>query len=109
MGDLKNVNRTVIADLARKLNEHYKLKMVFMAIPSKYTIYHSLVNEDMYNDFLPRLYAGLEARGVPYIPLYNDFMEAKKEGWIYYGSDTHWTQKGLDIALDKTLEVLETL
>jgi hypothetical protein len=98
-----------IADLALKLNEYYNLKMVFMAIPSKYTIYHTLVNEDQYNNFLPRLYAGLEARGVPYIPLYDDFMQAKAEGWIYYGTDTHWTNKGLGIALDKTLKVLDTL
>ena len=80
-----------------------------MAIPSKYTVYHTLVNEDAYNDFLPRLYAGLEARGVPYIPLYDDFMQAKVEGWIYYGTDTHWTPKGLDIALEKTLDVLGSL
>ena len=98
-----------IADLASKLDKLFKLKMVFMAIPSKYTIYHTLVNQDAYNDFLPRLYAGLEARGVPYIPLYDDFLQAKAEGWIYYGTDTHWTQKGLDIALDKTLEVLGSL
>ncbi len=97
-----------IADLASKLKKHYNLKMVFLAIPSKYTIYHTLVNEDSYNDFLPRLYAGLEERGVPYIPLYEDFLEAKAEDWIYYGSDTHWTQKGLDIALDKTLGFLES-
>jgi len=98
-----------IADLASKLDEHYKLRMVFMAIPSKYTIYHTLVNEDAYNNFLPRLYAGLELRGIPYIPLYDDFLKAKEEGWIYYGSDTHWTQKGLDIALDKTIKVIESL
>lgn len=98
-----------IADLSAKLYEHYKLKMVFMAIPSKYTIYHTLVNEDQYNDFLPRLYKGLEERGIPYIPIYDDFLEAKAEDWIYYGSDTHWTQKGMDIALNKTLKVLETL
>ena len=98
-----------IADLASKLKIHYNLKMVFMAIPSKYTIYHTLVNQDEYNNFLPRLYAGLEARGIPYIPIYDEFMKAKSEDWIYYGSDTHWTQKGLDVALDKTLEVLEAL
>lgn len=98
-----------IADLSAKLHEHFNLKMVFMAIPSKYTIYHTLVNEDDYNNFLPRLYAGLKLRGVPYIPIYDDFLEAKAEDWIYYGSDTHWTQRGLDVALDKTLEVLEAL
>ncbi len=68
--------------------------MVFMAIPSKYTIYHTLINDDPYNDFLPRLYAGLEGAGYPCIRLYEDFMNADEV--LYYGTDTHWTGKGLN-------------
>jgi hypothetical protein len=26
---------------------------------------------------------------------------------LYYGTDTHWNQKGIDIALDKTREYLK--
>ena len=100
-----------IADLASKLLDQFNLKMVFMAIPSKYTIYHTVVNNDPYNDFLPRLYAGLEERGIPYIPIYEDFMKAKDNSSepIYYGTDTHWTKKGLDMALENTVKVLESL
>ncbi|MCK5136597.1 MAG: hypothetical protein KAR19_12465 [Bacteroidales bacterium] len=96
-----------IADLASKLYEQYKLKMVFMAIPSKYTICHTLMNNDPYNNFIPRLYAGLEERGIPVIHLYEDFRAA--EDILYYGTDTHWNFKGLSIAVDNTVEVFESL
>ena len=96
-----------IADLASKLYIHYKLKMVFMAIPSKYTIYHTLVNDDPYNNFLPRLYSGLEERGIPVIPLYDDFINSEEV--LYFGTDTHWNAKGLSIAIDNTIQLLDSL
>lgn len=96
-----------IADLATKLYDNYRLKMVFMVIPSKYTIYHNLLNNDPYNNFIPRLYAGLEERGIPVISVYEDFKNADEV--IYYGTDTHWNQKGLSIALDNTVELLNDL
>ncbi len=96
-----------IKDLADKLYESYKLKMVFMAIPSKYTIYHKLLNDDRYNNFIPRLYAGLEERGIPVVPLYSDYID--NEEVLYYGTDTHWNKKGLNIALDNTIEVFNSL
>lgn len=96
-----------IKDLADKLYDNYKLKMVFMAIPSKYTIYHDLLNDDKYNNFIPRLYAGLEERGIPVIPVYEDFIDADEV--IYYGTDTHWNKKGLTIALENAVEVLDSL
>jgi hypothetical protein len=96
-----------IADLSGTLYDQYKLKMVFMAIPSKYTINHTLLNDDPYNNFLPRMYEGLEKRGIPVIRLYEDFMNSDKV--LYYGTDTHWREIGLSMALDKTLEMFETL
>lgn len=96
-----------IKDLSDKLYDQYTMKMVFMAIPSKYTIYHTLLNNDEYNQFIPRLYAGLEKRGVPVIPVYEDFIKARDT--IYYGTDTHWNKKGLNIALDNAVEVLDSL
>jgi hypothetical protein len=96
-----------IKDLSDKLYENYRLKMVFMAIPSKYTIYHKLINDDRYNNFIPRLYAGLEERGVPVVPVYSDFIDKKEV--LYYGTDTHWNQKGLNIVLDNTVEIFDSL
>ena len=96
-----------IADLAGKVNRHYGLRLVFMSIPSKYTINHVLINDDPYNNFLPRMYEGLEKRGIPVIRLYEDFKNADQV--LYYGTDTHWRQVGLEIALNKTVELLNEL
>lgn len=94
-----------IADLADKLYNHYHLKMVFMGIPSKYTINHTIINDDPYNNFLPRLYAGLEERGIPTISLYEDYID--NDEVLYYGTDTHWNPKGQSIAIEKAVEELE--
>lgn len=96
-----------IADLASKLYTHYKLKLVFMAIPSKYTIYHTFLNDDPYNDFIPRLYTGLEKQGIPVIHLYEDFINSEEV--LYLGTDTHWNAKGLSIAIDNTVQLLDSL
>lgn len=96
-----------IADLADKLDKQYNIEMVFMAIPSKYTICHTVVNSDTYNNFIPRLYNGLEKRGVPIIPVYEDFKASEEV--LYYGTDTHWREAGLEIALNNTLDTLKKL
>ena len=56
--------------------------MIFMPIPSKYTIYHKLMNNDEYNNFLPLLYEGLEKRGIPVVKLYEDYNKAELENII---------------------------
>jgi hypothetical protein len=91
-----------IADLANKLKKLYKLDMIFMAIPSKYTIYHKFLNNDAYNNFLPSLYKGLEKRGIKIVKLYEDYVNSEEV--LYYGTDTHWNEKGLNIALLKTID-----
>lgn len=96
-----------IADLAQKLDEHYNLELIFMIIPSKYTIYHKLVNDDTYNNFIPRMYEGLEKRGIKTIPVYEDYVASDEI--LYYGTDTHWTEEGLAIALNNTLDTLRAL
>jgi len=93
-----------IADLAHKLKKYYNLDMIFMAIPSKYTIYHKFLNNDKYNNFLPLLYKGLEKRGICIVKLYEDYITSNEV--LYYGTDTHWNEKGLNIALNKTIDLL---
>jgi len=94
-----------IAGLAATVKQKYNLDMVFMPLPSKYTVYHKLINDDPYNNFLPRLFEGLSERGVTFVNVYDDYKSSDEI--LYYGTDTHWNQKGLDIALDETLEVVE--
>lgn len=96
-----------ISDLAKKLKEKYDIEMIFMPIPSKYTIYHTLLNNDKYNNFLPRLYEGLKSYGVPVVELYDVYKNNKDV--LYYGTDTHWNEKGLNIALNKALDVIDSV
>lgn len=90
-----------IARMRDNLLDQYNLKLVFMPIPNKYTLYHKLINDDQYNGFLPKLYIALEKRNVCYINLYDEF--TKRTDALYYGTDTHWNSKGIDLALDLTL------
>ena len=91
-----------ILHLSRNLKSNYNLDLIFMPIPNKYTIYHKMVNNDSYNDFLPRLYAELDKRGILYIDLYKEFINSPDT--LYYGTDTHWNKKGVDKALNLVLE-----
>jgi hypothetical protein len=90
--------------LATNLKEQYNLNLVFLPIPNKYSIYHTQVNNDKYNDFLPRLYQELQNRNITYVDLYNPYKASSDI--LYWGTDTHWNKKGVDIALNKTIEKL---
>jgi hypothetical protein len=91
-----------IFKLKNNLKSHYNLDLVFLPIPTRYTIYHKLVNDDPYNNFLPRLYSELDKRGVNYVNLYSPFVNSPDI--LYHGTDTHWNPKGVDIALKLVLE-----
>ncbi|MBA7533952.1 hypothetical protein ES705_26198 [subsurface metagenome] len=80
------------------------MEFLFIAIPNKYTVCHSLINDDEYNELLPRINDCLEKKGVSVVRLYDDFMNSDKI--LFYGTDTHWNKNGVDIALSKTLEML---
>lgn len=94
-----------IAHLSAFLKRHYNLEFVFLPIPAKYTIYHKLVNNDQYSAFLPRIYEGLHQRGIPVIELYDVYRNHPET--LYYGTDTHWNKKGMEIALDSTLNAIK--
>ena len=94
-----------IADVAGVVKRKYNLQFIFMPIPSKYAIYHTMVNNDEYSNFLPRLYEGLDKRGIPVVKLYDKFINSKEI--LYYGTDNHWNKKGLDIAVSEALEVMK--
>ncbi len=91
-----------ILQLSQNLKSSYNLNLIFMPVPNKYSIYHTVVNNDRYNDFLPRLYSELEKRGVLYVDLYREYKSSPDT--FYYGTDTHWNKKGVDKALHLVLE-----
>lgn len=95
-----------IANLHDSLLEVYGLRLVFMGIPNKISIHHDLVWDDaQYNDFLPRIQQGLEEQGIPFVDLYGPF--SKSEEQLYFLSDTHWNENGIDLALQEALTFLE--
>ena len=96
-----------IALLANNLKSVYNLEMFFMAVPNKYTLYNKLVNNDDYNYFLPILQSELKKRNVHYIDLYSNFKSSNE--LLYYGTDTHWNKKGVDLALGLTLSSIDSL
>ena len=93
-----------LEDLAGKLKNEYNLNMVFLPIPNKYTMLYKKINpEDKYDNFLPRLYMEMNTRKLTYINIYDDFVRSDKQ--LYYGTDTHWTKNGVDIAVERLLEL----
>ncbi|MBN1598306.1 MAG: hypothetical protein JW894_08425 [Bacteroidales bacterium] len=98
-----------IKKLSDSLKEKYNLELIFIIIPSKYTVYHTLINKDEYNNFIPRMYLALKERNIPVIEIYNEFIANRDKQRLYYGTDTHWTEEGLHIALSKTLQIFDTI
>ena len=94
-----------MADLATQLKLKYNMDLVYLPLPAKYTLYHTILNQDAYNDFLPRLYKGLDERGVKYVNVYDDFINCRDT--IYYRTDEHWKQEGIDIAYKKTIDYIK--
>jgi hypothetical protein len=91
-----------MADLAAKLKKRYHMDIVYLPMPARYTIYHTVVNNDSYNDLLPRLYAGLDKRGVKYINVFSDLKN--NPDTLFYRTDEHWNKEGLDLVYNKTLK-----
>jgi hypothetical protein len=94
-----------MAQLALDLQEQYNLHLVYLPVPAKYTIHHEVMNNDPYNNFLPSLYKGLEERDVKYIELLDDFL--KSEERLYYRTDSHWNQAGIDLTYGRFLEYIQ--
>lgn len=90
--------------LSDELSATYNMKLLFLPLPAKYTMYHRVINNDTYNEFLPRLYKGLEKRGVNFVDVFELFRNS--EDLLYYRTDSHWNQDGIDIAYKETLEYI---
>lgn len=97
-----------IHEFSEDLNDHYNLKLVFMPVPSKFTIYHDLIDpETPYNGFLPRLFEQLDKKGVHYVNLYHPYLNADE--YVFYGTDEHWTEEGVSIATHELTKELKQL
>ncbi len=90
--------------LKEKLREIYNLDLLFVPVPNKISIYSCLISDVPYNDFLPKLYKELDMRGVDYIDLFTLFSRSTEI--LYHGTDTHWNEKGVQLALELFLKKL---
>ena len=72
------------------------IRYVFVPIPAKQNLYADDVDEYTRN-FLPRLFARLQAEGVEYVDLDTPFRVHRDEE-LFYAYDTHWTPKGTALA-----------
>ena len=93
-----------ISALKETLRVRYNAELIFMPIPNAYTLYHSFINTDRYDGFVPRLCTQLEQRGVRTVQLYSSFTNSKDV--LYFPTDSHWNAKGTELGVKQTLEVL---
>jgi hypothetical protein len=94
-----------IQELSIFLKDKYNIEFIFFPIPNKYTIYHKILNNDEYNNFLPRIYAELNRRNVKVCEIYEKFINSDKE--LYYPTDTHWNAEGVNLAVPLLLRFLK--
>lgn len=93
-----------IQKLAIFLMEEYNLELIFLPIPSSYTINHKILNNDKYNNLLPRLHEELNKRNIKNINLYTKFIKSNK--LLYFPTDTHWNDEGMKIAFIEVKNLL---
>ncbi len=99
-----------IKKLADTLEQKYNLKMIYVVIPNKYTIYGGLFVNGSYNNFIPELQTELANRQVNYIDLYSRYTKFKNKYGskilLYYGGDNHYTPIGKRILVDELINKL---
>ncbi len=98
------INRTTdnIKTISDSLKTLYNIEFVFLSIPDKYTLYHGFINDDEYDNYLPRLQDDLLKKGIPTIDLYQPYLNSTVI--VYHPSDNHWVSEGVAIALDETVK-----
>jgi len=98
----------VVADnlqkLARELKARYGIRLIFMPIPNKISIYGRYAGVK-YNGFLPALYRRLDKLGVEHVELYQDDLASPEQ--LYHSAGTHWNYDGAAIAMRKLVRMLD--
>lgn len=90
--------------ISEQLKSQYNVDLIFVPMPTKYTIYHKLAKENSDSPFFPSLFQELDKRKVKYIDLYHPFKNSNEI--LYLPSDTHWNQKGAEIGVKETLKTI---
>lgn len=88
-----------------ELREKYGVRLIFMPVPNKYTLYgydygrYSYNTEgERYDGFIPRLYRELDKKGVDYVDLYTPIRQSRVP--VYDPTHAHWNFAGKHIAVE---------
>jgi len=98
-----------VKGISDELDQRYGIKLIFMPVPNKYTLYgyeydrydYNTSGEE-YDQFMRRLYDKLDRRGVTYINLLDGF-DANRE-LVFDPSHEHWNFRGKNIAASKLVD-----
>lgn len=90
--------------MSREMKRKYGMDFILLPVPEQYTVYNEHPTQQQYNQLLPRLYSRLKDKDVRFIKLYEPFMESQE--LVYYRTDTHWNEKGVDIAFNLLMQQL---
>jgi len=85
-----------IAILASELSRQHRVRLVFVPVPNKFTVYSRLVTRDFYDEFIPRLVEALDRQGVTAVNLLPAFRGQRE--MLYQLADTHWNARGIRLA-----------
>ncbi len=89
--------------MSETFKEKYNLRLLMMIVPAKYTIHHKIVAPyDNYNNLIPRLQSELSNRSIEYVNLYDFYLKTDHD--LYYGTDDHWTENGVQISTEKLIK-----
>jgi hypothetical protein len=96
--------------LGKNLKEKYGLELIFVAMPTKYTVYGKYdPNYEGYNNFLPSLQESLSKLKVNTVDVYSIYTDMKNidKDLLYYKADSHYTPRGKKVLVDELVKKLK--
>lgn len=85
------------------------IRFIFLPIPNKENIYHNLLPDNKRPVYLDQLISELKKRGVETVNLQEAFEKEYQTNstLLYWSDDTHWNDKGVQIAADLIEQMLK--
>lgn len=84
--------------ISETLMSKYNVTLIFIPMPTKYTIYHRFSGDNSETPFFDQLFSDLSKNKVNFIDLYHPFKSSSEI--LYLPSDTHWNGHGITQAVD---------
>jgi hypothetical protein len=99
-----------VKTLKSTLKEKYNIELIYVLMPTKYTIYGRYdKNYTEYNNFVPRAYGSLIKNGINTSDLYDLYMKEKNidTDLLYYKGDSHFTPRAKNILLKEIIKFIK--